>query len=114
HSGRAPSARHAGRIVHRARRRHARQKEVTGPASQAAPDAAPTEIGADLRHVRAWVFDLDNTLYPAENRFMGLVEQRINQYVVRTSGLPSDQALSMQKTFLHDYGTSLAGLMEHY
>jgi len=89
---------------------------VTGEASATAPALAPapTEIGADLRHVRAWIFDLDNTLYPPENQFMGLVEQRINQYVVRTSGLPSDQALSMQKTFLHDYGTSLAGLMEHY
>ncbi|WP_427790986.1 pyrimidine 5'-nucleotidase [Brevundimonas diminuta] len=80
---------------------------MTGPASSTAP-------AADLTHVRSWVFDLDNTLYPAENRFMGLVETRINQYVVRTSGLPSDEALSMQKTFLHDYGTSLAGLMEHY
>lgn len=85
---------------------------MTVPASATAPDAAVSS--ADLRHVRAWVFDLDNTLYPAENRFMGLVEKRINQYVVRTSGLPSGEALSMQKTFLHDYGTSLAGLMEHY
>lgn len=87
---------------------------MTGSASATAPQAAPTEIGADLRHVRSWVFDLDNTLYPPENQFMGLVEQRINQYVVRTSGLPSDEALTMQKSFLHDYGTSLAGLMEHY
>ncbi|HAC00620.1 MAG TPA: pyrimidine 5'-nucleotidase [Brevundimonas sp.] len=76
--------------------------------------AASTEIGADLRHVRSWVFDLDNTLYPPESQFLTQVEQRINQYVVRTSGLPSAEALSMQKGYLHDYGTSLAGLMLHY
>lgn len=87
---------------------------MTGPASATAPDAAVSEPGADLRHVRSWVFDLDNTLYPAETLFLRQVEQRINQYVVRTSGLPSDEALSVQKTYLHDYGTSLAGLMEHY
>lgn len=80
----------------------------------ASPLAATTEIGADLRHVRSWVFDLDNTLYPPESQFLKQVEQRINAYVVRTSGLPSDQALTVQRGYLHDYGTSLAGLMLHY
>lgn len=72
------------------------------------------EINADLRHVRSWVFDLDNTLYPPESLFLKQVEQRINQYVVRTSGLESAEALSVQRGYLHDYGTSLAGLMLHY
>ena len=74
----------------------------------------PAESAADLRGMKSWVFDLDNTLYPVENQFMGLVEQRINAYVVRTSGLPADEALVMQKSFLHNYGTSLAGLMTRY
>ena len=69
---------------------------------------------ADLRHIRSWVFDLDDTLYPPESQFMGLIQQRINDYVVRTAGLPADQALAVQKGYLKDYGTSLAGLMAHY
>lgn len=73
-----------------------------------------TEIGADLRHIRSWVFDLDDTLYPPESRFMGLIQQRINDYVVRTAGLPADEALVVQKGYLRDYGTSLAGLMAHH
>src|SRR5690606_36193029 len=118
HPGRAAPARHAGRAVHGARRRHPGEGPVTGKAASA-PALAPlgstsTEIGADLRHVRSWVFDLDNTLYPPETQFLRQVEQRINQYVVRTSGLASAEALAVQKTFLHDYGTSLAGLMMHY
>ena len=80
---------------------------------EVAPDL-PTDIAADLRGVKSWIFDLDNTLYPVESQFMGLVEKRINDYVVRTSGLPADEALVMQKSFLHDYGTSLAGLMTRY
>jgi putative hydrolase of the HAD superfamily len=32
--------------------------------------AASTEIGADLRHLRSWVFDLVNTLYPPETEFL--------------------------------------------
>lgn len=73
-----------------------------------------TELGADLRHVRSWIFDLDDTLYPPESQFMGLIQQRINDYVVRTSGLPADEALTVQKGYLRDYGTSLAGLMAHH
>ena len=79
-----------------------------------AEPAAPTEIGADLRHVRSWVFDLDDTLYPPESQFMGLIQQRINDYMVRTVALPADEAMVVQKGYLRDYGTSLAGLMAHY
>ena len=70
--------------------------------------------GADLRHVRSWIFDLDDTLYPPESRFMRLIQQRINAYMVRTVDLPPDEALVVQKGYLRDYGTSLSGLMAHY
>jgi putative hydrolase of the HAD superfamily len=82
--------------------------------AEPAPAGEATEIGADLRHVRSWIFDLDDTLYPPESQFMGLIQQRINDYVVRTSGMPADQAMTVQKAYLRDYGTSLAGLMAHY
>ena len=73
-----------------------------------------TELSADLTNVRSWIFDLDNTLYPPESQFMRLVEKRINDYVVRTSGLPAPDAMVVQKGYLREYGTSLAGLMAHY
>lgn len=73
-----------------------------------------TELGADLRHIRSWIFDLDDTLYPPESQFMRLIQQRINDYMVRTVSLPPDQAMTVQKGYLRDYGTSLAGLMAHY
>ena len=84
---------------------------TTGVARQV--DTLPG-IGADLGHVRSWIFDLDNTLYPPETQFMKLVEKRINQYVVRASGMASDAAMVAQKGYLRDYGTSLAGLMANY
>lgn len=42
------------------------------PGVTASPLSA--EIGADLRHIRSWVFDLDNTLYPPETQFLKQVE----------------------------------------
>ncbi|CAN5376986.1 pyrimidine 5'-nucleotidase [soil metagenome] len=78
------------------------------------PAGDATVIGADLTHVRSWIFDLDDTLYPPETQFMGLIQQRINAYMVRTVGLPDVEAMVVQKGYLRDYGTSLAGLMAHY
>lgn len=80
----------------------------------AEPVTEATEIGADLRHVRSWIFDLDDTLYPPESQFMRLIQQRINDYMVRTVALPPDQAAVVQSGYLRDYGTSLSGLMAHY
>jgi putative hydrolase of the HAD superfamily len=75
--------------------------------------AAPTEA-ADLRHIGVWLFDLDNTLYPPETEFMGLIEQRMTEFVARETGLPKDQALALQKRYLHEHGTTLAGLMARH
>jgi len=83
--------------------------------AEAVPPAGDsTVIGADLTHVGSWIFDLDDTLYPPETQFMGLIQARINAYMVRTVGLPAVEAMDVQKGYLRDYGTSLAGLMAHY
>lgn len=70
--------------------------------------------GADLRHVGVWLFDLDDTLYPPESAFMGLIEARMTDYVERLTGLPRPEALALQKRYYHDHGTTLAGLMAHH
>lgn len=66
---------------------------------------------ADLRHIAVWLFDLDNTLYPPETEFMGLIEQRMTDFVARETGLGRADALALQKRYLHEHGTTLAGLM---
>lgn len=71
-------------------------------------------MSPDLRHVEHWVFDLDNTLYPPECEFMALVEGRINAFVVRESGLSMEEARALQKRYLHEHGTTLAGLMAYH
>ena len=42
---------------------------------------------ADLAHIDTWLFDLDNTLYPAESGFMGEVEGRMTTFVAKVTGL---------------------------
>lgn len=68
----------------------------------------------DFRHVEAWVFDLDHTLYRIDSAAAKEVEDRICGFVQRFLGLPRDEAYRVQKNYLREYGITLAGLMKHH
>jgi putative hydrolase of the HAD superfamily len=68
----------------------------------------------DFRHVTDWVFDLDNTLYRADNGIFAQIEGRMTDYVERLMTLPRDEARVLQKDLYRRHGTTLNGLMlEH-
>lgn len=68
----------------------------------------------DLTHVDTWLFDLDNTLYPAESGFMAAIVERMTDYVQKVTGLPRDEAFVLQKTYLAEHGLTLKGMMIHH
>lgn len=72
------------------------------------------EAPADLRHIAVWLFDLDNTLYPVGNAFMAAIERKMTLFVARELSLAWDDAWSLQKRYLHEHGTTLAGLMANH
>jgi putative hydrolase of the HAD superfamily len=64
--------------------------------------------------VDAWVFDLDNTLYPRHTNLFMQVDRRIRDYVERLLSVPPEEAHRIQKDYYRRYGTTLRGLMvEH-
>ena len=69
---------------------------------------------AFLRHVDDWIFDLDNTLYPASARLFDLIDARMSAYVARVLGCDPAEARRLQKQYFRDHGTTLAGLMKHH
>jgi putative hydrolase of the HAD superfamily len=71
-------------------------------------------MSADLSHIDTWLFDLDNTLYPPECEVMALMSGRMTAFVARRTGLERDQAYALQMQYLHEHGTTLAGLMAHH
>jgi putative hydrolase of the HAD superfamily len=68
----------------------------------------------ELRHIRTWIFDLDDTLYPPEQGVMRLVEARIQAFMIEAVGLPEAEAAALRQQFLQEHGTTLAGLMANY
>ncbi len=65
-------------------------------------------------HVRTWVFDLDNTLYPPAVRLFDQIDRRMTDFVMRTLNLSRSEADFLRKRYWRDYGTTLAGLMMHH
>jgi putative hydrolase of the HAD superfamily len=64
-----------------------------------------------LRHVESWIFDLDNSLYPASVNLFGLIDVRMGEYIQRLLGCDAEEARRVQKGYFHEHGTTLAGLM---
>jgi putative hydrolase of the HAD superfamily len=71
-------------------------------------------IKADVAHIKSWIFDLDHTLYPYEAEVMHRVSAKMTHYVARLLSLSFDEAKLIQKQYLRDHGTTLAGLMKHH
>lgn len=65
-------------------------------------------------HVRQWVFDLDNTLYPPSARLFDQIEVKMTAYVMDKLGLGQAEADRLRSTYWRDHGTTLAGLMREH
>ena len=62
--------------------------------------------------IDTWVFDLDNTLYPAGSDLWPKIDQRITLWMMALTGLDGLSARALQKFYYERYGTTLRGLME--
>jgi len=66
---------------------------------------------APLAHVRTWIFDLDNTLYPPASDLFGLIDAKMGAYIGDLLTLDAAAARVVQKEYFRRHGTTLAGLM---
>ena len=64
--------------------------------------------------VSAWLFDLDNTLYPAGCRLFEQIERRMTDYICRRLGLDQAGAHQLRRRYWQAHGTTLRGLMTHH
>ena len=65
-------------------------------------------------HIRDWIFDLDNCLYPASTGLFALIDERMGAYIQRLLDCDPDEAKRVQKAHFHEHGTTLAGLMKEH
>ena len=64
-----------------------------------------------LGHIDHWVFDLDNTLYPAHCDLFAEIDARMTDFVARFLRINPVEARRLQKQYYAEHGTTLKGLM---
>jgi len=76
------------------------------------PKRFETDLLGKFGHVSTWVFDLDNTLYPADCGLWPQINQRVTLYLAALTGLDAISARALQRYYYHRHGTTLRGLVE--
>jgi len=71
-------------------------------------------LAKSFAHVRTWVFDLDNTLYPPSARLFDQIEVRMTDWVMQALGVDRGHADHLRSHYWQTYGTTLAGLMREH
>jgi putative hydrolase of the HAD superfamily len=67
-----------------------------------------------LAHVRTWIFDLDNTLYPASANLFAQIDVKMTAFIGDFLGVDAAEAHRIQKEYFLGHGTTLAGLMAEH
>lgn len=67
-----------------------------------------------LARVDTWIFDLDNTLYPAASDLFTQVRNRMTVFICNRFGIGFDEARALQRRYYLDHGTTMLGLMHHH
>jgi len=92
---------------------------MSGSGKIAAPGATLREgdagrIATAFSRIETFVFDLDNTLYPASSDLWPKIDDRITLFMIRLFGLDSLSLRALQKHYYKRYGTTLRGLMTEH
>ena len=69
------------------------------------------KIASPLDDTEFWVFDLDNTLYPADCDLFSQIDVKMGAFISAHCGIDRIDARKLQKRYYREHGTTLAGLM---
>jgi putative hydrolase of the HAD superfamily len=73
-----------------------------------------TRSAPDFTHIDAWVFDLDNTLYPPSCNLFEQIDVKMRAFITELLQVDGEEAYRLQKQYYREHGTTLAGLMKRH
>ena len=68
----------------------------------------------ELKTIKYWIFDLDNTLYSGQRKVFEQVEKRMTDYICKKLNINITEAKKIQKNYFHEYHTTLNGLIKNH
>ena len=64
--------------------------------------------------INTWIFDLDNTLYPADSGIFQQVHILMGDFVSQHLNIELKEAKALQKKYYKQHGTTLKGMMDNH
>lgn len=74
----------------------------------------PAALREAFARVEVWVFDLDNTLYPAECRLFDQIDKRMTAFIAEELRVDHVEANRLRADYWTRHGTTLNGLMREH
>ena len=68
----------------------------------------------ELKNIKFWLFDLDNTLYSGATKVFDQVDRKMTDYISNKLGTSKEEAKKIQKNYFMEYNTTLNGLIKNH
>ena len=68
----------------------------------------------ELKSIKYWIFDLDNTLYSGKTRVFEQVDKKMSEYISKKLNVSTAEAKEIQKNYFHEYNTTLNGMIKNH
>ena len=67
----------------------------------------------ELKKIKYWLFDLDNTLYSGDTKVFDQVDKKMSKFISEKLNV-SIEAKKIQKNYFHEYNTTLNGMIKNH
>ncbi|MDC0525099.1 pyrimidine 5'-nucleotidase [Pelagibacteraceae bacterium] len=68
----------------------------------------------ELKKIKYWLFDLDNTLYSGDTKVFDQVDKKMSKFISEKLKVNEEEAKKIQKNYFHEYNTTLNGMIKNH
>ena len=68
----------------------------------------------ELKKIKYWLFDLDNTLYSGDTKVFDQVDKKMSFFISKKLNVSMEEAKKIQKNYFHEYNTTLNGMIKNH
>ena len=68
----------------------------------------------ELKNIKYWLFDLDNTLYSGATKVFDQVDKRMSEFISKKLKISIIEARKIQKNYFIEYHTTLNGMIKNH
>ena len=68
----------------------------------------------ELKKIKFWLFDLDNTLYSGDTKVFDQVDKKMSFFISKKLNVSLEEAKKIQKNYFQEYNTTLNGMIKNH